>query len=319
MIGALQERSREDRCRDRHGEAPRTESAPDFRSRGRAGARLGLFEPVRRARTPDFPPFYRGVDLEPESSLLASLGGHDEKYHPDDIALLFTSGYNSSLNAENQQDHNFCSRGALRTPEIPMTQPLVTADRAPTYTAFAGFRRIASGSLAEVALAARRSANAGDDPVFIYSDDTGDLSDVDMRGSDAELANRLAVSPSSVPVSESSDEPRRRGRPSLGVVGREVTLLPRHWDWLNAQPGGASVALRKLVEQARRANQEHDLKRQAHARAYRFMSLIAGDLPGFEEATRALFADDRARFESLIKAWPSDVISHATRLAFTRD
>ncbi len=76
-------------------------------------------------------------------------------------------------------------------------------------------------------------------------------------------------------------EPRGRGRPKLGVVAREVTLLPRHWDWLNAQPGGASVALRKLVEQARRANGDADRARAAREAAYHFMSAMAGDLPAF--------------------------------------
>ena len=90
---------------------------------------------------------------------------------------------------------------------------------------------------------------------------------------------------------------RRRGRPTLGVVGREVTLLPRHWDWLNAQPGGASVSLRKLVDQARKTGGERERRREAQQRAYRVMAALAGDLPGFEEGSRAVFADDLARLE----------------------
>ena len=84
--------------------------------------------------------------------------------------------------------------------------------------------------------------------------------------------------------------------PKLGVVAREVTLLPRHWQWLGSQPGGASVAIRKLVEAARRANQEVDQRRQTQEAAYHFMSAMAGNLPNFEEASRALFANDRGRF-----------------------
>jgi uncharacterized protein len=101
------------------------------------------------------------------------------------------------------------------------------------------------------------------------------------------------------------------------VVAREVTLLPRHWEWLGAQPGGASVALRKLVEEARRANGDADRARAARDAAYRFMSVMAGNLAGFEEASRALFADDRRRFVGLIAGWPGDIRDHVVRLAFS--
>jgi uncharacterized protein len=93
-------------------------------------------------------------------------------------------------------------------------------------------------------------------------------------------------------------------------------LLPRHWQWLSAQPGGASVALRKLVETARRANQETDQRRQKQEAAYHFISAMAGNLPNFEEASRALFAAERPRFSELVSGWPGDVRDHALRLAF---
>ena len=111
-------------------------------------------------------------------------------------------------------------------------------------------------------------------------------------------------------------EPRGRGRPRLGVIAKEVTLLPRHWDWLNVQPGGASVALRKLVDEARKTSGDRDRVRAAQEAAYRFMSAIAGNLPGFEEATRALFAYDRRGFTHLVANWPEDVRDYAVRLAF---
>lgn len=120
---------------------------------------------------------------------------------------------------------------------------------------------------------------------------------------------------SSQPDAPDPGGPRGRGRPKLGVVAREVTLLPRHWAWLAEQPGGASVALRKLVQEAQRANGGKDQARKAHERAYHFMLAIAGDLPGFEEATRALFANEAAQFKDLIAAWPGDIRDHATRLA----
>ncbi|MEA2888759.1 MAG: uncharacterized protein QOD11_3119, partial [Bradyrhizobium sp.] len=106
-------------------------------------------------------------------------------------------------------------------------------------------------------------------------------------------------------------------RPKLGVVAREVTLLPRHWEWLTTQPGGASVSLRKLVEAARRANGDKDRSRAARDAAYHFMSAMAGNLPGFEEASRALFTDEPRRFSSLISAWPDDIRDHIVRLAFS--
>lgn len=176
-----------------------------------------------------------------------------------------------------------------------------------TYTAFHADRRLAAGPLSDVALAVKRAeAQGAAGPILIYDDQTGRAIDVDTRGSDAEVLARL-------PAAE-ADAPRGRGRPRLGVVAREVTLLPRHWDWLNDQPGGASVALRRLVDEARRA--EAGSGRAARDAAYRFMSAMAGNLPGFEEAARALYAGDRARFEGLVAAWPADVRDHAARLAF---
>ena len=112
------------------------------------------------------------------------------------------------------------------------------------------------------------------------------------------------ATPAPVEPEAQASEPRGRGRPKLGVVAREVTLLPRHWEWLNAQPGGASVALRKLVDEARRANGDRDRQRAARDAAYHFMSTMAGNLANFEEASRALFADDRRRFAGLIADWP---------------
>jgi uncharacterized protein len=182
-------------------------------------------------------------------------------------------------------------------------------------TAFDGHRRIASGSLDTVALAVKAAIErnvAG--PVLTYDDTTGRVIDIDTRGTDADIVARL-VDAAAAGVSP-TEAPRGRGRPRLGVIAREVTLLPRHWDWLNAQPGGASVMLRKLVEEARRANSDKDRIRQAKEAAYRFMAAMAGDLPDLEEATRALFADDRSRFGDLVAAWPGDVRDHAIKLAF---
>jgi hypothetical protein len=178
--------------------------------------------------------------------------------------------------------------------------------------AFEDARRIASGELAEVALAAKAAVDRGAQ-VMIFDDATGGPIEVDFRGSAGDVLQRLAQ-PVRKPAA-AADTPRGPGRPKLGVVAREVTLLPRHWDWLNAQPGGASVALRKLIDAARRANGGRDRVRRAQEAAYRFMSAMAGNRPGFEEATRALFAGQRERFDDLVAAWPQDVGAHARELA----
>ncbi|WP_175728608.1 DUF2239 family protein [Burkholderia ambifaria] len=186
----------------------------------------------------------------------------------------------------------------------------------PSYTAFDGHRRLVSGPLATVALAVRQAAgDATPGTILIFDDATGRAIDLDLRGTADEIRARYAAAPADASAPAGEDEPRGRGRPKLGVVSREVTLLPRHWDWLAAQPGGASVALRKLVEDARRTHAAADRRRDAQARAYHFMSAIAGDLPGFEEAARALYANDLARLAELIAGWPDDVRDHALALA----
>ncbi len=106
-------------------------------------------------------------------------------------------------------------------------------------------------------------------------------------------------------------------RRSSANKAREVTLLPRHWEWLGNQPGGASVALRRLVDEARRASGDRDHHRAARDAAYHFMSAMAGNLPGFEEASRALFAGERRRFSQHIAGWPADVRDHIVKLAFS--
>jgi hypothetical protein len=182
-----------------------------------------------------------------------------------------------------------------------------------TCTAFAGPRRIAAGALNDVALKAKLAVDRGE-TVFIFDDATAQPIEIDFSGSLSDLRKRLAQPGSGSPAPR-PDTARGPGRPKLGVVAREVTLLPRHWEWLSAQPGGASVALRKLVEGAKRANEGKDRVRRAREVAYRFMSAMAGNLPHFEEATRALFAGDAARFGEMTAAWPKDVREFARKLA----
>ena len=185
-----------------------------------------------------------------------------------------------------------------------------------SFTAFAGERLLASGPLAEVAIAVKIATGAIADPIIIFDNATGKSLDIDLRGSHREVVARLPQPTTIESETDAPAEPRGRGRPKLGVVAREITLLPRHWDWLGAQPGGASVALRKLVENARRASGDRDRQRAARDAAYHFMSTMAGDRPGFEEASRALFAGDRRRFTELIANWPVDIRDHIVILAF---
>ena len=203
-------------------------------------------------------------------------------------------------------------------------------------TAFEGSRCIGTGPLSAVARSAKaaidRASETGTSaPVLVFADATSEVIELDWRGSLSEFEARLdllapapgqqAPAPQTAATLAADGAPpsaeaaRGPGRPKLGVVAREVTLLPRHWEWLASQPGGASVALRKLVEVARRSSEVKDRVRQAGAVAYRFMSTMAGHEPGFEEASRALFAGDQAGFEALIAAWPVDVQNHLKALA----
>ncbi|SHE96370.1 hypothetical protein SAMN02745157_1329 [Kaistia soli DSM 19436] len=176
-------------------------------------------------------------------------------------------------------------------------------------TAFGGLKRIASGLLADVVVAAKAVLDRGEaDTIAIFDNETSRPIEVDFRGSVEDVRRRLAAPPAEA-------TPRGPGRPKLGVVAREITLLPRHWDWLNAQPGGASVALRRLVEAARRDTDGEAKIRVAREAANRFMTAMAGDRPGYEEATRALFAGDQARFDAETEAWPADIRDHSRRLA----
>ncbi|HEX4506287.1 MAG TPA: DUF2239 family protein [Alphaproteobacteria bacterium] len=183
----------------------------------------------------------------------------------------------------------------------------------PSWSVFQGTKRIAAGALADAVLAAKAAIDGGGtEAVMVLDDLTAERVEIDFRN-DIDLI--LSHLPKPVPAEPAPDAPRGRGRPKMGVVAREVTLLPRHWEWLGRQPGGASVALRKLVEEARHTHRHRDRVRQSQEAAYRFMSIMAGDRAGFEEATRALFAGSHARFDAITGGWPTDIRDHAQRLA----
>jgi hypothetical protein len=173
-----------------------------------------------------------------------------------------------------------------------------------TYTAFKGQSMIASGALADVLPELKKRFDADRSAmILVFDDASGRQVDFDLRGTSAQVLARA------LPAERTSP-----GRPKLGVVSREISLLPRHWEWLEEQPSGASAALRRLVDEARRREQGRQRVRLALDAAARFMSAMAGDLTGFEEATRALYAKDRARLESLTARWPRDVRKHMFNL-----
>ena len=176
-------------------------------------------------------------------------------------------------------------------------------DPTPTYSAFAGDRLVAAGPLEELLRRTKAHLDGGGADVLVFEDGSGRQVDFDLRGTADEVVARLA--------------PARPGpgRPRLGVVSREVSLLPQHWEWLEAQPNGISAALRRLVDAARRRAPREERARRAKEAASRFMTAMAGDRPGYEEASRALFAGDGAGFDRLVQRWPKDVREHLRRLA----
>jgi hypothetical protein len=173
-----------------------------------------------------------------------------------------------------------------------------------TYSSFARDRLIGAGTLEQTLRETKAFLDRGGDAaVLVFENHTGRQVDFDFRGTVDEVVARAAP------------PPRGAGRPRLGVVAREVTLLPQHWDWLEEQPNGISATLRRLVDAARKRAPEKERARRAMEAANRFMTAMAGDRPGYEEATRALFAADRERFDRIVRRWPKDVREHVTRIA----
>jgi hypothetical protein len=174
-----------------------------------------------------------------------------------------------------------------------------------TYTAFVGTNLLASGTRDEVLATLKSRFDRDAHTLFLtFDDQTGRQVDFDLRGTLADV--RARYRPASPQVGP--------GRPKLGVVAREVSLLPRHWKWLEEQPNGASAAIRRLVDDARRREPGEQQVRAAIEAADHFMTAMAGNLPGYEEASRALYARDKKRFHKFIRDWPRDVRLHAKRL-----
>ncbi|RUT33517.1 DUF2239 family protein [Paenibacillus zeisoli] len=187
----------------------------------------------------------------------------------------------------------------------------------PNCTAFLGTRIVASGSLHHVVTTVKGALDDRDlAQLLVFDDSTGKQIDVDFRGKTDDVLARSGGLSGDLSGTEVNPEPARRiGRPKLGVVSGEVTLLPRHWDWLKSQPGGASVTLRKLVEEARRTGEDQSRIRGSQEAAYCFMTAMAGNFPHYEEALRELYAGNSERFNQIIDDWAPDIRDHIQRLA----
>lgn len=181
-----------------------------------------------------------------------------------------------------------------------------------TYTAFEDQQILVQGTLPEVVRRVkRRLGRSAHTSVVIFSDDTGGTIDFNFHGSEEDVAKRLEIFVASSPEKEQAGP----GRPKLGVISREISLLPRHWEWLAAQPGGASATLRQLVESASKKTVDGVTDKKVQEKTYRFMSVLAGDLEGYEEALRALYKKDKRTFLSRIENWPRDVRAYAVALS----
>ncbi len=196
-----------------------------------------------------------------------------------------------------------------------------TSTKSNTYTTFAGTEKIASGTLVLAAVAAHEAHRSKRDKVLVFNDKTGAVVDVDLAGDASDVAARIEVEYAScsdhVAAPAASPPKRGRGRPRLGVVAREVTLLPEQWAWLAGRSRSASATLRLLVQREMRANRDKDAERAATNRAYAFLTAVAGDLPGFEEASRALFGGDRDALNRHMDDWPHDIRVYTTSLLAT--
>ncbi len=184
-----------------------------------------------------------------------------------------------------------------------------------TFTAFAGQRLIATGDI-ETTLRKTKEIIDGHQPgtILIFEDRTGRQVDFDLRGTPEEALARLASHPLFAAAETAARPKSGPGRPNLGVVCREVSLLPRHWEWLGSQSGGASAAIRRLVDEARKSGGPKERARMARDAAGAFMWVMGGNLPGFQEASRALYGTDYRRLEGLVRDWPRDIRDHLTRL-----
>lgn len=186
-------------------------------------------------------------------------------------------------------------------------------------TAFSELEICASGPKIEVVLALKSAITKDPNFQFLcFDDSTGQQLDFDLSGSSTDIILRYSqqtdAAPPTINAESDNRDDKKIGRPKLGVQAKEITLLPRHWLWLSKQSGGASATIRRLVEQAMRANQSNSIRKSCQEAAYRFLTAIAGNLPNYEEALRAIFRDDAKHLSQLTAEWPSDIVLYMNKL-----
>lgn len=176
-----------------------------------------------------------------------------------------------------------------------------------TLSVFHGYQRIYQGDLQ--GLIQQINTKNANTTFLIFNDSTGKVLDINFNGSADQIYQSVILT-----YPELESKPKTRGRPKLGVVAKEITLLPRHWEWLAEQRGGASATLRRLIDQARKATLAESQQRKMHERTYQFLNAIAGNLPNYEECLRALFANDLVAFQKYLTEWPQDIQAYAKQL-----
>lgn len=185
-------------------------------------------------------------------------------------------------------------------------------------TAFNNTNKLANGPLIEVIMAMKTAIIENQNAkILCFLDENGAMIDFDLSGSNEQIIARLLTqfkAPSTSEQIEIIETQSKAGRPKLGVIAKEVTLLPRHWEWLGAQNGGASATLRRLVEIAAKESIGIAARKNAQNATYRFLQNIAGDFENYEEVLRAIFADDFEKMRNLMKNWPQDIQNYAQKL-----
>lgn len=162
------------------------------------------------------------------------------------------------------------------------------------YTAFRGDTRIITDSLFNVALALQKQSEMN---VLVFNDQTGQQIDLDLSGSEDDLKQRYTE----------VEYVKKVGRPKLGVISREITLQQKHWNWLDQQSSSASAVIRKLIDKELNDPSSESNIMLAKQAIDHFMLAMLGNMPNYEEATRALYQGNKSHFLALIHNYPKDL------------
>ncbi len=169
------------------------------------------------------------------------------------------------------------------------------------YSSFIGDRHLFTGDLKGMLSQTHAYISRhGEEGLLIFDNFSGRQIDYNFRVSLEELLGKeLPPTPKKGP-----------GRPRLGVVCGEISLLPRHWDWLQRQRQSASATIRRLIEAAMKEASPEEKTREAIDAAGKFLWTMAGNLSDFEEASRALYAQKWHILDAITAAWPEDIAKH---------